>query len=101
MARRAEDIIRTLRNHEAELRAEGVCGLALFGSTARGDADEASDIDLAAAFDEARNLSLLDVVRIERRLGEMLGGRVDLVQESCLRPRIRARFEKDAIRAFW
>ena len=60
----------------------------------------ASDVDLAATLDEAHELSLLDVVRIEHRLGELLGRRVGLVQESCLRPRIRARFAQEAIRAF-
>jgi uncharacterized protein len=96
----AEAVIATLRAHKAELRAAGIARLALFGSVARGEATDRSDIDLAAEFDESRELSLLDVVRIERELGHLLGGSVELIQESCLRPRIKARFQREAIRAF-
>jgi uncharacterized protein len=100
MSSSAEAVIATLQAHKAELRAAGIARLALFGSVARGEATDRSDIDLAAEFDEARELSLLDVVRIERQLGDLLGASVELVQESCLRPRIKARFQREAIRAF-
>ena len=42
--------------------------LSLFGSTAPNEARANSDIDLLAAFDDARTLSLLDVIGIENRL---------------------------------
>jgi predicted nucleotidyltransferase len=41
-----ETVIRTLRAHEAELRAEGISHVYLFGSVARGEEDEKSDVDL-------------------------------------------------------
>ena len=71
-----DQVIATLRAHEQELRAVGIVRLALFGSTARGDAQAGSDIDLLAAFDGARQLSLLDVIGIEaQRLSDFrLGG---------------------------
>jgi uncharacterized protein len=40
-------VIAKLRAHEAELRAAGVERLSLFGSVARGDQTEISDVDLA------------------------------------------------------
>jgi hypothetical protein len=93
-------VIGTLRRHEAELRALGVRGLSLFGSAARGEAGPASDIDLAAEFDLGGGLSLVEVVRIERRLAELLDGPVDLVSFPALRPAVRRRVEQEAIHAF-
>jgi uncharacterized protein len=54
----AERIVGALRAHEAELRRAGICHLSLFGSFARGDAEAASDIDLAAEFDPAARMDL-------------------------------------------
>ena len=78
----------------------GIARLALFGSTARGEAGDDSDIDLIAAYDPTRRVSLLDIVGFERRLADLLGRPVDLVEEGCLKPRVRAAVEKDAVRAF-
>lgn len=47
-------VIATLREHRAELEAAGVVHLRLHGSVARGDASNASDVDLIADFDSAR-----------------------------------------------
>jgi uncharacterized protein len=93
-------VISVLRAHEPELRAAGVTRLLLFGSTARGEARSDSDIDLLAAFDDTRRLSLLDVIGIENRLSDILGQPVDLVEEGTLKPRVRARVEQEVVRAF-
>jgi len=45
-AMRRDDAIRLLKQAEPELRARGVRALALFGSTARGEAGAASDVDV-------------------------------------------------------
>jgi predicted nucleotidyltransferase len=93
-------VIAALREHEPELKAAGVIRLSLFGSTALDTAGEASDIDLLAAFDEARPLSLLDVIRIENQLADLLGQPVDLIEEGTLKPRVRQNADRDAVRAF-
>ena len=95
-----EQVIATLREHEGELRAAGVVRLSLFGSTARGDRRPDSDIDLLARFDEARRLSLLDVIGIELRLAGLLGQRVDLVEEGTLKPRVKQSADAEAVCAF-
>ena len=95
-----EQVIATLRGHELELRAAGVIRLSLFGSTARGDQGPDSDIDLLAAFDDARRISLLDVAGIERQISQMLGHSVELVEEGALKPRVRKNAEAEAVRAF-
>ena len=59
----------------------------VFGSVARGEDDEGSDIDLL--FDMATPLSLLELGRLERRVASAVGASVDLVPEGSLRPEIR------------
>lgn len=95
-----EQVVATLREHEMELRAAGVTHLSLFGSTARGDQRPDSDIDLLAAFDDSRRISLLDVAGIERQIARMLGRPVELVEVSTLKPRVRKNAESEAVRAF-
>jgi predicted nucleotidyltransferase len=95
-----EEVIATLRRHEAGLRAAGVVRLSLFGSTVRGDRRPDSDVDLLAAFDETRRISLLDVAAIEIKLSELLGQKVDLVEEGMLKPRVRKSVEVEILRAF-
>ena len=74
--------------------------LSLFGSAARDEARADSDIDLLAAFDDARGLSLLDMIGIENRLADLLGRPVDLIEEGTLRPRARQNVSREAVRAF-
>jgi predicted nucleotidyltransferase len=93
-------VIAALRAHEPELKAAGVVRLSVFGSTARDTASLESDIDLLAAFDEARPLSLLDVIRIENQLADLLGRPVDLIEEGTLKPRVRQNVDREAVRAF-
>jgi predicted nucleotidyltransferase len=95
-----EEIIATLREHEPELKAAGVVRLSLFGSTARGDGRLDSDIDLLAAFDDSMRISLLDVAGIAIQLSELLGHKVDLVEEGRLKPRVKKNVEAEALRAF-
>ena len=56
--------------------------MAVFGSVARGEEHEDSDIDLLVEFDEGA--SLFDQVRIGQSLSELLGRRVDVVSARAL-----------------
>ena len=95
-----EQVLATLRAHEPTLKAAGVVRLSLFGSTARGDHRPDSDIDLLAAFDQTRRISLLDVAGIEIQLSELLGQPVDLIEEGTLKPRVQRTVEAEVVRAF-
>jgi predicted nucleotidyltransferase len=95
-----EQVIAALRGREKELRAAGVVRISLFGSTARGEQRPDSDVDLLAAFDSARRLSILDVVGIERQISDVLGRPVELVEEGTLKPRVRRTVDAEAVRAF-
>ncbi len=74
--------------------------LSLFGSTARGDAGPGSDVDLLAAFDDTRRISLLDIAGMELDLAEMLGCKVDLSEEGTLKPRVKKSVDAEVVRAF-
>jgi predicted nucleotidyltransferase len=79
----SEQVMARLREHEAELRKAGIDRLWVFGSTARGGRQTDSDIDLLAAFDETRRISLLDIAGLELQLADLLGRPVDLVEEGA------------------
>ena len=61
--------------------------LGVFGSVARGEDTEQSDIDLLVRFSERKGL--LAFVRLERVFSETLGRKVDLLTEAAISPYIR------------
>ena len=65
----------------------GASNIRVFGSVARGEATEASDIDLLV--DLGRNLSPWFPVRLICELEALLGCKVDVVTEKGLKDRIR------------
>lgn len=91
-------VIEKLRRHEAELKAAGVVHLRLFGSVARGEETEASDVDLMADFDPQQRRTLVSLARIQNT--DMLGAQVDLSVSSALREPIKNRAQREAILAF-
>lgn len=96
-----EGVLRVLRSHEAEIRAQGVMRLRLFGSVARGEARPESDVDLIADIDRRTRFSLLDLVGLQHFLQDLLGRKVDVgTTVEKMRPRMRERFEADAIEVF-
>jgi uncharacterized protein len=96
----AEDVIAILRVHEAELRAAGIKHLSLFGPVARGEMDSESDVELAVMFDPVAHIGLIGPSALERRIGELIGRKVDLVPEPVESPRFRASIDKDRKLAF-
>jgi uncharacterized protein len=95
-----EQALAKLREHEQELRAAGILTLSLFGSLARGDADDQSDVDLMADFDADAKLSLLAVVGLENRLSDILGVKAELTNRKMLKPHVAERATGEAVRVF-
>jgi len=93
-------VLRTLRLHEPELKAAGIVHLRLFGSMARGEATDQSDVDLMADLDRTRRLTLVGMVHIENRLSDLLGARVDLSFSDSIKEAVRERALHEAILAF-
>ena len=59
-------------------QANRIRRLRLFGSVLHGDARADSDVDLLVEFEPDAEVSLFDMVRLERELAELMGRRVDL-----------------------
>lgn len=77
------------------LKQAGVTRSALFGSVARGTASAESDVDLLVKLrDEA---TLFDVIALKLKLEETLRRKVDVVEYSALKPRLKDRILKDQI----
>ena len=93
-------VIRTLRQHEKELKDAGVLHLRLFGSLARNEAGQHSDVDLLVELDKSRRLSLVKVGRLQMRLSELLGAQVDLSSADWMREPIRSKALSEAVLAF-
>jgi predicted nucleotidyltransferase len=73
----------------------GARNVRVFGSVARGEADERSDIDFLV--DMAAGRSLLDLGGIQTELETALGCPVDIVTEKSLKARIRDRVLSEAV----
>ena len=93
-------VLTRLRAHADDLRRHGVGALWLFGSTARGEARPDSDVDLVVDFDPVARVSLTGLASLRADLSEMLGVPVDLAEWRILRPPVRERAEREAVRAF-
>ncbi len=83
-----EEILRLCAKH-------GARNVRVFGSVARGEADEESDIDFIVELEPGR--SLLDHAALWLELQELLGGKLDVVSEHGIKPRIRERVLKEAV----
>ena len=88
-----------LNRHRADvlrLAAQyGATDVRVFGSVARGDANESSDIDFLVRMSPGR--SVFDIGGLLMDLQDLLGTRVDVVTERGLRPRMRERVLRDAV----
>ncbi|MDF0593722.1 nucleotidyltransferase family protein [Methanotrichaceae archaeon M04Ac] len=86
-----EEILQILRDEMPNLSSRyKVRSLGIFGSYARGEADEVSDIDLLVDLED-ESLSLMEFIALENHLSDLLGAKVDLVERSALKPAIGRR----------
>jgi uncharacterized protein len=76
-------------------KEHGVTSMSLFGSTARGEDHQSSDIDLLVDFEPGR--SLIDLVRLERELSEAFNLDFDVLTPNSLHPRIRERVNREKL----
>lgn len=87
-----QSVINTIRKY---LSTQPIERAWLFGSFARGEETEDSDIDIIFEPQENQYFSLLTYAHIHRELEQLLHRKVDLVAEGTLRPHIATSAEKD------
>jgi len=84
--------------HREELlrvaRAHGAVRVRVFGSTARGTAGPASDVDFLVELEPGR--TLLDLVALGREWGTLLGRRADVTTPAALHPLLADRILAEA-----
>jgi uncharacterized protein len=86
--------------HTEELRQAGLPSLSLFDSVARDETEMDSDLDLAAEFDPAARMDLLQLSAVEGRIAELLGSPVELLPEPVEKRRLQDQINRDRRRAF-
>ena len=86
-----------LNSHRQELKEFGVKSIALFGSAVRGEARPESDIDVLVEFEHP--VGIFAFLRLQHRLEELLGSRVDLVTPAALKRQLRDQILKEAVYA--
>ena len=95
-----EDIRRKLNAYRDDLEAEGIRSLAVFGSTARGEAGAGSDIDLLVDLDPEAGVGLIRYLGLEKRLSDLLGQKVDLISRDGLDHLVRDRINAESRQVF-
>lgn len=89
-AERLLALLRQKREQILEIAAQhGAHDVRIFGSVARGEADDRSDFDFLVTLDAGR--SLLDLGGLQMDLQDLLDRRVDVVTKLSLKERIRER----------
>ncbi len=93
------DWLQRLQEKRAAIRAyavrHGARNLRVFGSVARGEAKETSDLDLLVEMDQGR--SLLDLIGLNQDLEDLLQCKVDVVTEEDVSPHFRRRVLQEAV----
>ena len=95
-----EEVISTLKDREAALRARGVAHAALFGSVARGDQRADSDIDILVEIEPDARIDLFAYLDIVHFIEDLFTAWVDVANRRQLKPFVRPGAERDAIYAF-
>ena len=88
LRQKREEVLKLAHQH-------GASRVRVFGSVAKGEDTEASDLDLLVEMEPGR--SLLDLVAIKQDLEDLLGCKVDVVTEGAVSPYLRERVLNEAI----
>ena len=93
------DAISLLQAHEAQLKQLGVLTLYMFGSTAREEAREGSDVDLFFDYDKGK-LGLFQLMDVKEYTSGILGCKADIMTRDSIHRVLRDEIESSAIRVF-
>lgn len=99
---RRADVIDRLRKHRAEFIKLGVARMQLFGSVARDEADEGSDVDVIVDTEDGEAFGLFKLANIADELERVLGRKADVFSRRGLdyAPRFHTRIGPELIDVF-
>jgi uncharacterized protein len=95
-----EDIIARLREIAPAIKAEGVTGLSVFGSRARGDARPDSDLDILVDTVVRGASPVFDLFKVMHLIEDATGLRTQISMRDLLNPRMTERIADDLTEVF-
>src|SRR4030043_176744 len=96
MVKNREEILKIIGENRNTIRRYGVRRLGLFGSCARGECNEVSDLDFVVEFEKKSFDAYMD---LKLFLEKLFGCQVDLVISDSIKPRLRSVILGEAIHA--
>ena len=94
-----DEAIGRLKRHEADLKRLGVKRLYMFGSTARGEAKEDSDVDLFFDYEKGKR-GLFELMDVKAYAASILDRKADVITRDSLHKSLRRQIEETAARVF-
>jgi uncharacterized protein len=91
-----DEAIRRLRQHEADLKRLGVEHFYMFGSTARGEANHGSDVDLFFDY-QIGKLGVFELMDVKEYANRILGRKTDIMTRDSLHKTLRQGIEATAV----
>lgn len=89
-------VLKCIEDNVEEIRRRfAVRSPSIFGSIARDETSDKSDVDVSVAFDRKANFDTF--IDLKFYLEELLGAKVDLVTDKALRPQVRRAIEGELI----
>ncbi len=85
-----QDILNYLKSQQEKYNNQfGIKFIGLFGSFARDEADDKSDIDILYEIEKGKKLSMFNYLKLISDLENAFNKKVDLVRKTALKPQIR------------
>jgi predicted nucleotidyltransferase len=94
-----DEAIRRLKERASDLKRLGVEHLYLFGSTARDEAGDDSDVDLFFDYQRGK-LGLFELMDVREATAQILGRPADMITRDSLHKTLRKRIEASALQVF-
>ncbi|QWR77102.1 nucleotidyltransferase family protein [Candidatus Magnetomonas plexicatena] len=93
------EAISLLKQHEEELKQLGVEHLYMFGSTARNEANDNSDVDLFFDYEQGK-FGLFELMDVKERAADILGCKTDIMTRDSIHKTLREEIEAAALQVF-
>lgn len=95
-------VLKVLERYREELIARGIESLSLVGSVAREESSPDSDVDIVVRLtDRDRGFAhFRRLDELQERLSEILGCRVDIIEEAAVSSRMQREINRDRVVAF-
>ena len=91
-----QDILNYLQsNQEYYYNQFGIQFIGLFGSFARNEANDNSDIDILYKIEKDKKLSIFKYLKLTKQLEDYFNKKIDLVRDETLKPQVKNYIQKD------